>query len=156
MNETEVIQYRNEEENIVRHPSGLLRVLKVIGLTLIWAFVSAGIVGALAAAVWTVIPTDMLSWGATKVNLIGYVSHCPFVPVSTMILLSTVGVLSVVAYKLKRVRNIGLVVFTGTAVGLLVGLLGGIDVTMYMGMGSGVAVGVMLGLVVGLIRNTGE
>ena len=155
MNETIVIQTENNEEIEARHPSGLRRVLNVLGLTAVWAFISAGMVGASAAAVWTVIPTDVLPWGATDVNLIGYVSHCSYTPVSTVILLSTVGILSIFAYKLKRGRVVGLVVLIGTVGGLLVGLLGGIDVTMFIGMGAGVGIGVVFGLVIGLIRESG-
>jgi hypothetical protein len=155
MNETEVIQHNREEEIEARQPSGLKRVLNVIGLTAIWSFISAGFVGALAAAIWTVIPTELLPWGATSVNLIGYVSHCSFAPASTLILLSTVGVMSIFAYKLKQGRTIGLVVFAATTAGLLIGLLGGIDVTMFIGMGAGVGIGVVLGLIVGLVRRTG-
>ena len=155
MNEAEVIQIENKGTIEARQPSGLKRVLNVIGLTVVWAFISAGIVGALAAAIWTVIPTDMLPWGASEVNLIGYVSHCSYTPVSTLILLAAASIVSIFAYKLKQGRTTGLVVFAGTAGGLLVGLLGGIDVTMYIGMGTGVGVGVMLGLIIGLVQKTG-
>ena len=154
MNETEVIQIENEEENTARQPSGLKRVLVMVALTMVWAFISAGIVGALSAAVWTVIPTEMLPWGATEVNLIGYVSHCSAAPVSTLSLLLIVGIVSVIAVRLKRGRTMGLVVFIMTAGGLLVGLLGGIDVTMYIGMGVGVGVGVLFGLIVGLTQRS--
>ncbi len=155
MYKTEVIQHEKEEEIEARQPSGLKRVLTVVGLTMVWTFISAGFVGALAAAIWTVIPTELLPWGATTVNLIGYVSHCSYAPVSTLILLSIVSVMSIFAYKLKRGRTIGLVVFIGTTAGLLIGLLGGIDITMFVGMGAGVGAGVFLGLVVGLVRRKG-
>lgn len=155
MNETEVIQHKREEEIEARQPSGLKRVLNVVGLTAIWAFISAGFAGALAAAIWTLIPTELLPWGATNVNLIGYVSHCSYAPASTLILLATVGVMSIFGYKLKQGRTIGLIIFTGTTAGLLIGLLGGIDITMFIGMGAGVGIGVFLGLVVGLVRGTG-
>ena len=127
----------------------------MVGLTAVWAFISAGLAGSLAAAIWTVIPTDMLTWGATDVNLMGYVSHCSFAPASTLTLLTVVSVMTIFAYKLKRARTVGTMVFLGTATGLLVGLLGGIDITMFIGMGAGVGVGVVLGLVVGLVRGEG-
>jgi hypothetical protein len=155
MSEIEVIEIENKGTTDARQPSGLKRVLKVLGLTAIWAFISSGGVGALAAAVWTVIPTEMLPWGATDVNLIGYVSHCSYAPVSTLILLSAVGIVSVIAYNLKQGRAIGLVVFAGTSGGLLVGLFEGIDITMYIGMGIGIGVGVLLGLIIGLVKKTG-
>ena len=153
MNESEVMQIEKTEKIEARQPSRLKSVLRVVGLTLVWAFLSAGIVGTLAAAVWTVIPTSALPWGATEVNLIGYVSHCSYTPISTMILLLSVGVVSVIVIKLKHGRTIGLVVFLCTLGGLLIGLLGGIDVTMYIGMGTGVGVGVLLGLIAGLVRD---
>ena len=155
MSETEVIQHEIERETKARQPSGPKGVLSLVGLTAVWAFISAGVVGALAAAVWTVIPTDLLPWGATSVNLIGYVSHCSYAPVSTLILLSTAGILGAIAYKLKRERTSGTIVFIGTAAGLMVGLLRGIDVTMFIGMGAGVGVGVLLGIVIGLVRREG-
>ena len=155
MSETDTILIENQERNEARPPSGLKRVLSVIGLSLVWALLAAAIVGSLAAAIWTVIPTEILQWGASEVNLIGYVSHCSYTPISTLILLSTAFVGAAISYKLKHGRTIGLVVFAGTAGGLMIGLLEGIDVTMYIGMGAGIGVGVLLGLVIGLVRKTG-
>ena len=152
MSKTDTILIVNNEETKTRQSSGLKRVFNVIGLTMVWAFLAAAIVGALAAAIWTVIPTEMLAWGSNEVNLIGYVSHCSYAPLSTLILLSIVGVSGIFAYKLNRGRAIAFVVFAGTLGGLLVGLLGGIDITMFIGMGAGVGIGVLLGLIVGLVR----
>jgi hypothetical protein len=155
MNEAKTIQTEKKRTTEARQPSGLKRVLQVIGLSVVWSLLSAAVVGALAAAIWTVIPTEMLQWGADYVNLIGYVSHCSYTPISTLILLSISTVGAVISYKLKRGRTIGLMVFAGTAGGLMIGLLSGIDVTMYIGMGVGIGVGVLLGLVIGLVRKTG-
>ena len=155
MSDTKTIQRERKGTKEARQPSGLKRVLQVFGLSLVWAFLSAAVVGALAAAIWTAIPTEMLQWGANEVNLIGYVSHCSYAPISTLILLSVSVIGAVIAFKLKRGRTIGLVVFAGTAGGLMIGLLGGIDITMYIGMGAGIGVGVLLGLVIGLVRKTG-
>lgn len=154
MSKTDTVQIENREQSLARQSNGFRRLLNVIALSVVWAFLSAGIVGSFAAAIWTVIPTDMLSWGANDVNLIGYVSHCPYVPVSTTILLAAVGILAIFAYRLKSGRTIGLGVFIGTAGGLMVGLLGGIDIIMFIGMGAGVGVGILLGLIIGLIRQT--
>ncbi|MHA2352958.1 MAG: hypothetical protein ACXAC0_03265 [Candidatus Thorarchaeota archaeon] len=155
MSETDTILIENQERNEARQPSGLKRVLNVIGLALVWAVLSAAIVGSLAAAIWTVIPTEILQWGASEVNLIGYVSHCSYTPISTLILLSTAVVGTVISYKLHQGRTIGLMIFAGTSGGLMIGLLGGIDVTMYIGMGAGLGVGVFLGLVIGLVGKRG-
>ena len=155
MSETKAIQRENKGTTEARQPSGFMRVLQLIGLSVVWAFLSAAVVGSLAAAIWTAIPTEMLQWGADEVNLIGYVSHCSYTPISTLILLSISTVGAAISYKLKRGRTIGLVVFAGTFGGLMIGLLGGIDVAMYIGMGAGIGVGVLLGLAIGLVRKTG-
>ncbi|MHA2141922.1 MAG: hypothetical protein ACXADC_05660 [Candidatus Thorarchaeota archaeon] len=148
----ELIEASNQR---VDTPSKVVRFITVFGLALIWAFIIAAIVGSLAAAVWTVIPTEMLEWGASKPNLLGYVSHCSFVPISTTILsiVSLVGML--MAWKLNRGREVAKGVFIGTAGGLLVGLLGGIDLAMFIGMGAGVGIGVVLGVFMGLFRGHG-
>ena len=155
MSEVKAIQIEKKGTTEARQPSGLKRVLQVIGLSFVWAFLSAAMVGAFAAAIWTAIPTEMLQWGANKVNLIGYVSHCSYAPISTLILFSVAAVGVVISLRLKRGRDIGLMVFAGTAGGLMIGLIGGIDITMYIGMGAGIGVGVLLGLVIGLTRKKG-
>ena len=155
MSETKVIQRENKGTIEARQPSGLKRVLQVVALSFVWAFLSAAVVGSLTAAIWTAIPTEMLQWGASEVNLIGYVSHCSLTPISTLILLVIAGIGAVLSYRLKRGRSIGLGVYAGTIGGLMVGLLGGIDVAMFIGMGAGVGVGVLLGLIIGLVRRTG-
>jgi hypothetical protein len=128
------------------------RFIVTLGLALVWAFIIAAIVGSFAAAIWTVIPTELLAWGASTTNLLGYVSHCSYAPISTAILsiVSMGGVLA--GWKLKRGREIAKFVFIGTAGGLLLGMLGGIDIVMFIGMGVGAGVGVILGIPFGLFR----
>ena len=142
----EVSEQRTETRSIIRD------FIRILGFAMIWAFIMAAIVGSLAAAIWTIVPTDMLSWGASTPNLIGYISHCSFAPISTAILsaVSLVGIL--IWWKLKRGREIARGVFIGTAGGLLVGLIGGIDITMFIGMGAGIGIGVVLGILIGLLR----
>ncbi|MFX1368250.1 MAG: hypothetical protein ACFFAY_06620 [Promethearchaeota archaeon] len=127
-------------------------ILKILGLALIWAFIIAATVGSFAAAVWTLIPTELLEWGSTALNLLGYVSHCSFAPISSLILLSVAAVGVFLSYKLTSGRKIGFGVFIGTAGGLLIGLLGGIDIIMFIGMGAGVGIGVVLGVLIGILN----
>ena len=141
-----------ENERGADMTSWIKRFIVFLGLALIWAFIMAAIIGSLAAAIWTLIPTEMLTWGASTPNLLGYISHCSAAPISTAILsaVSMVGILA--SWKLKRGREIGKVVFIGTAGGLLVGLVGGVDIAMFIGMGAGIGVGVVLGILIGLFR----
>ncbi|MHA2210525.1 MAG: hypothetical protein ACXABV_15310 [Candidatus Thorarchaeota archaeon] len=142
----EVSEQKDEARSTVRD------FIRILGLAAIWAFIISAIVGSLAAAIWTIIPTEMLAWGASAPNLMGYVSHCSFAPISTT-LLSTVSMVGMlVGWRLRRGREIAKVVFIGTAGGLLLGLAGGIDIAMFIGMGAGIGVGVVLGILIGLFR----
>lgn len=154
MSKTDTIQLENQEYNDVRQVGGIKKFFIILGLSLVWAFLSAMVVGSFAAAIWSVIPTSLLSWGADNANLIGYVSHCSFAPASTLILLTTTAIGIFLAHRLRRGRVIGLSVLVGTTGGLLIGLLNGIDIVMFMGMGAGVAVGIVLGFIVGIIKWT--
>ncbi|MFW9805997.1 MAG: hypothetical protein ACFFFK_04650 [Candidatus Thorarchaeota archaeon] len=150
MNESTTVQLEKKE---TLQPGPVKRVLTILGLSVVWAFLSALTIGCLAASVWTAIPTEWLSWGASSVNLIGYVSHCPFVPISTFVLLGTSLVGLGLSYRLKKGRAIGKVVYLGTIGGLLIGLLGGIDIVMFMGMGSGLGIGVGLSIIISIITH---
>jgi len=154
MSKTELIKLEMQEIKSTRQISGLKRFFIILGLALVWAFLSAMMIGSFAAGIWTLIPTAFLPWGASYENLIGYVSHCSFTPVSSFILIGVALIGTFIAYRLKRGRNIGKGVFIGTLGGLLIGLLGGIDIIMFMGMGAGVGVGVVLGLFIGIVKKT--
>jgi hypothetical protein len=149
MSKANTIQLEKQETH---QQSGGSGVLRVVGLTIAWAFLSALAIGSLAAAIWTVIPTALLPWGASSMNLLGYVSHCSYTPISTLVL----GIASLVgfglSYIMKKGRGIGRIVYVGTTGGLLLGLLGGVDVTMFMGMGIGLGIGVFLALTIGIVR----
>jgi hypothetical protein len=155
MSYSNTIQIEKQEDNEARQSGGIKRFFMILGLTLVWAFLSAMIVGSFAAAIWAAIPTVLLPWDASYVNLIGYVSHCPFTPASTLILLCVAFIGVFFSHKLKKGRSIGQGVFAVTLGGLLIGLFGGIDIIMFMGMGAGVGVGVLLGLIIGLVRQAG-
>ncbi|KXH75904.1 MAG: hypothetical protein AM326_08315 [Candidatus Thorarchaeota archaeon SMTZ-45] len=152
MSKTDTIRLEKQEHNTARQIGGIKRFFIILGLSLVWAFLSAMTVGSFAAAIWTVIPTSLLSWGANRVNLIGYVSHCSFAPISTLTLFATTLIGIFFVHRLKRGRNIGLGVFIGTTGGLLIGLLGGVDIIMFIGMGTGVGFGVVLGILVGIFK----
>jgi hypothetical protein len=139
--------------------AGLVSVLRILGYALLWAFVISLTVGSFAAAVWTATPTDLLAWGSSKPNLLGYVSHCPFTPVSTATLSvsSTIGL--ILAVRMKSGRSVGRWVFLGVIGGMAVGLMRGIDIEMFIGMGAGVGIGIAIALVVGMtqmMRNRAE
>ncbi len=151
MSKIETIQVENQESIAARQDSALRRIVRVVGLTLLWSFISALIVGSFAAAIWTIIPTELLQWGAGEMNLIGYVSHCSFVPISTLslVVMGSIGLLF--AFKFNRSRRMGMGVFVGTAGGLAIGALGGVDIIMFIGMGAGVGIGTIFGLIIGFV-----
>ena len=68
---------------------------------------SAIIIGSLFAGIWTMIPTNMLPWGSSKINILGYASHCPFAPFSSLILFG------ICVYGIKSVNKLGLNTSTG-------------------------------------------
>ncbi|MFW9958783.1 MAG: hypothetical protein ACFFCT_11990 [Candidatus Odinarchaeota archaeon] len=152
MSKTDTIQLENQEYDDARQIGGIKKFFIILGLSLVWAFLSAMVVGSFAAAIWTVIPTSLLSWGADNVNLIGYVSHCSFAPISTLILLTTTVIGIFLVHRLRGSRTIGLSVFLATTGGLFIGLRNGVDIVMFMGMGAGVGVGIVLGIIAGMIR----
>jgi len=132
--------------------TGIKRLARLLVYALVWAFVLSLAIGSFAAGVWTVIPTELLAWGSSKANLLGYVSHCPFVPISsiTLFVASSIGLF--IAYKLRRrERMTAIGVLLGVAGGMAIGLLGGIDIGMFMGMGAGVGVGIVLGPILGIL-----
>jgi len=151
--QSELVKESNFEES-ENAPVKRAGIITVLGLSLIWAFIMAAIVGSLAAGIWTLIPTELLPWGSVNPNLMGYVSHCSFAPASSLMLLavSCIGIL--LSYKITKGREIGFGIFIGTAGGLLIGLMGGIDITMFIGMGSGVGVGVVFGIIIGIFRRS--
>ncbi len=134
--------------------TGIKRVVRLLAYALVWAFVLSLALGSFAAGVWTVIPTDLLAWGAGRPNLLGYVSHCSFVPISSITLFTASSIGIFLAYKLRnRERLAGLGMLLGIAGGMAVGLLGGIDIGMFMGMGAGVGVGVVLGPLLAIVQD---
>jgi len=156
MNQANTMELEREQLNITGKSGGLRRFFKTLGLGLVWAFLSALIVGSMAAAIWTVIPTELLAWGAGVMNRMGYISHCSYAPISTSIMLVVAIIGTGLAFRIPRGRYLGRIVFGGTSVGLVLGALIGIDIVMYIGMGIGLGVGLILGLLIELLSKTGR
>ncbi|MFW9955606.1 MAG: hypothetical protein ACFFD3_13745, partial [Candidatus Thorarchaeota archaeon] len=104
-------EQKYEEKETKKETSGLRRFFSVLAIAAGWTFLSSLVIGCLSAGIWTVIPTELLAWGSSKVNLIGYVSHCPFVPVSTFSLLGAAGVGILLIVRMPLRNPVGLVVF---------------------------------------------
>ncbi|MFX0107814.1 MAG: hypothetical protein ACFE7R_06005 [Candidatus Hodarchaeota archaeon] len=137
----------------MRKETRTLRILRVLGLTIIWGLLITAALGCFAAGIWTLIPTELLDWGATSPNLIGYVSHCSYAPMSSLILFSGSIIGSMLKLRMKSSSHIGVGVLVGTLGGMIIGLLDGIGISMFIGMGIGVGLGIILGLLIGLLRN---
>ncbi len=150
------VEVRTKQKSLSKYDSPVRRFFFVFIQTLVWAFVAAAVLGSLAAAIWTVIPTEMLDWGSSQVNLIGYVSHCNFVPLSTTILLVVAIIGLLLTIPLRSSRHIGAGVFAGSGVGLAFGMLGGFDIIMFIGMGSGIGIGILLGILIGMMKGREE
>ncbi|MFW9844406.1 MAG: hypothetical protein ACFFEV_07510, partial [Candidatus Thorarchaeota archaeon] len=97
---------------------------------------------------------EILAWGSSHLNLVGYVSHCSYTPISTIILLVMSLIAILLTIPLKSSRRIGAGVFIGGIGGLVLGMLRGIDIVMFIGMGSGIGVGVFLGLLLGVTNSS--
>lgn len=154
MMETET-QIMNGDQKATLKQSGFKRFLSLLGISFGWAFLSALVIGCITAGIWTIIPTELLAWGASKVNLIGYVSHCPYVPVSTSILLGAAVVGVVLMTRMPLRSLIGSVVFLCTLAGTAIGLIRGIDIITFAGMGAGVGIGFVLAIIIGLLQKQG-
>ena len=117
-----------------------------------WGFLSALVVGCLLAGIWTVIPTALLPWGAHEVNLIGYISHCSYAPISTLILVgaSVIGIF--LSTRIRGRELLGPIVYAATIIGAASGAAVGFDVVMFIYMGIGVGVGILFGILVGMSK----
>ncbi len=151
MMETET-QMKNDNQTEHSVQSGIRRFLTVLGISFGWTFLTALVIGCLTAGVWTIIPTEFLTWGASKVNLIGYVSHCSFAPVSTLTLLGSAIVGGRLMLRMPMRNPIGIVVFVSAALGTVIGMIRGIDILTFAGMGAGVGVGFVVAVIIGLLQ----
>lgn len=78
-------------------------VLKLIGTVtkwvLVWPFLLAMVIGGIGSGIWTLLPTELVGWGAITPNYLGYVSHCSFAPFSSLMLFLMAAVGLVLIYK---------------------------------------------------------
>jgi hypothetical protein len=157
MNQVSTLQtVEHETTDQPRHQSFVSRLVSSFVSTLVWAFLLALVIGASIAALWTVIPTEMLEWGSSQMNLIGYVSHCNFAPASTGILAiaALFGVFLINRLDLRR--DIGFAMLVGMGLGGISSIIGDIGGEIFLssliGMSMGIGIGVVLGLFLGILR----
>ena len=127
--------------------------VSVLKLSVDWGIISALIIGCFAAGIWTLIPTGFLPWGSSEVNLIGYISHCSYAPISSLALIgiSLVGVF--LATKIKQRNPIGYMMLSVTTLGIIAGaIVNGIDTGMFIVGGVAIVLGMILGIILLLRR----
>ena len=153
MNVTETSQVVFERE---KPESFLGSFLRVLISTLLWSIALISIMSSLTAAIWTLIPTELLDWGSQRVNIIGYVSHCNYAPISTMILFSISIIFVPFVVRLIGKYGINYGAIAGIIIGLLIGIGSGLGqgrfVAVFVGLGIGVGTGILLGIISGLMR----
>lgn len=123
--------------------------VSALKLSVEWGIIAALIVGCLAAGIWTLIPTALLPWGSGEMNIIGYASHCPFAPISSLSLIgvSLVGVF--LAFRIQQRNPIGYMMVSFATLGVLLGaILTGIDTSMLIFGGVAIGIGMVLGIII--------
>jgi len=88
----------------------LKSIIKAFFIAIYLVFVISLIIGGIYAGIWTLIPTESLGWGATKVSYLGYISHCSFTPYSslalfTMALVGSFLLIKMMKYFRRKVKN---------------------------------------------------
>ncbi len=151
MMKNEMTMERQDNEGI----SIIKRILSATWNSFAWGFISALFIGCLAAGIWTIIPTALLPWGSSELNLIGYVSHCSYAPVSTSILLGASLIGAILIAKKGGRKPVGYTVFGITGTATLAGSIGGLDVSTFIAMGSAVGVAIVLGIFIGILYRRG-
>ena len=115
-----------------------------------WGLISLLVLEGLVTGIWTLIPTALLPWGASGTNFIGYVSHCSFAPVSTIMLFGFVALGIGMLIRKPKIQLNGIVVSVIAVVGTGIGLVGGISIQTLMVSALSVGLGVIIGFIVGL------
>jgi hypothetical protein len=147
MNDVKINENQTNTSNVGRN------FVSALKLSVEWGVLTAIIIGCLAAGIWTLVPTALLPWGSGEINLLGYISHCPFAPISslTLIIVSLIGV--GLSTRIEERNPIGYMMLSLGALGILVGaLLNGVDTGMFIIGGVTIGIGVLLGIILLLRR----
>jgi hypothetical protein len=147
MTETENI-VTETNSNTESKPRSFFSILK---LALRWGMITLLVMESLLAGIWTLIPTSLLPWGAHDSNFIGYVSHCSFAPLSTLMLLGITALGIVMGI---RTRNCGAITYTIISIGslgILLPIFNGISImSLFIEVGA-IVVAIVAGVIAGLV-----
>ena len=111
-----------------------------------WCFYFGILSTNLIAAIWTVLPTSILHWGAKKSNFLGYISHCSFAPISTLMLFFCCG------WVIRKFRNkeikfdiIKVIITLSGTIGFILGLVEfGLAIDTYIYIYLGLLIGILM------------
>lgn len=139
INNENVLENQTENNVIEINPSLFRQSIK-------WVFVSCITLWSFAAGIWTLLPTAILPWGASKVNMMGYISHCSFAPVSTigLFIITIIGLVK--AIKIMNKNPLSYIILAAVSIGVLVGMIVNIDTGMFLGAFVAAIVGVVITL----------
>jgi hypothetical protein len=79
------------------------KAIKLIIKLFVLLVLVAGAIGSAISAIWTLIPEST----ASKESMLGYKSHCTFVPISTIILIFMAVVFSYILIRTKFLKSFG-------------------------------------------------
>jgi len=138
-----ITDLENQERQIeeVHVPRNFVSAVK---LSVGWGIVTALIIGCFVAGLWTLMPTSLLPWGSHKFNLIGYVSHCSFAPLSSLALFggSLVGI--VLAVRMRERNPVGYITISFALLGMLIGMWNGFDTDIFIFGGLSIGLSILL------------
>jgi len=75
-----------------REIKNLTNILQHFAITSYLLLLFAMIAGNIVSAIYSILPSAVIGWGATETNYLGYISHCSFAPWSTLISVALVAV----------------------------------------------------------------
>jgi hypothetical protein len=117
-----------------------------------WGLISLLVLEGLVTGIWTFIPTALLPWGASGKNYLGYVSHCSFAPISTILLFGLTAIGIVMIIRKPKIQLSGIVVSAVGVVGTGIGLISGISMQSLMLSALSVGIGLIIGIFVCLVK----